>query len=299
MKKDILTHLSGTEKLSILLVLVLFSTIVIGGLGLIAAHLITNLSLGDSILLDFNHPRTILYLKIMQIFQAIGLFIAPPIIAVFSFQEKDEDYLQFRKTNIILIFLSALLIVSALPIINWLAEINQALILPESWSGIEQWMRDSEAAAGQITSSFLKADNVSTLFLNLFVMALIPAFGEEMLFRGVLQKLFIQISKNTHLGIWITAFIFSAIHMQFFTFLPRFFMGAMFGYMLVWSGSIWLTITAHFINNGTAVIINYLVQKGSVDSTIESVGSESISLFILSTLLVFSGMYFIKTSEKS
>ncbi len=299
MKKGIISDISGTGKLGILLIIIILSTIIFGFLGLVFANLFTGIGLDSNILTDFGNPDTIMYMKIMQIFQAVGLFIIPPVIALFLFQKKNENYLSFKPSNIFLIITSASLMIFALPIINWLAEFNQSLSLPELLSGIEEWMHESELAAENITKYFLAADNISMLLFNLIIMAFIPAFGEEMLFRGVLQKLFTQMSNNIHIGIWLTAFLFSAIHMQFFTFLPRFFMGAMFGYLLVWSGSVWLPITAHLVNNGTAVIVNYLVTKGVISSDVETIGNENFIYIIGSILLVGSGMYYIHGKYKA
>ncbi len=299
MKKGIISGMSGSGKLGILLLIIIVSTLIMGALGLAVAYLKTGIGLNTSVLMDYNNPDTITYMKIMQIFQAIGLFIIPPAFAIFLFGKKGENYLQFRKTNLLFILVAGSLMIVALPLINWFAEFNQALILPDFLSGIGQWMHESEASAAKITEYFLKADNIPTLLLNLFIMALLPAFGEEMLFRGVLQRIFIQMSKNIHIGIWITAFLFSAIHMQFFTFLPRFFMGAMFGYMLVWSGSIWLTITAHFVNNGTAVIIGYLTDKGSISSDVDTIGTNNFVYIIGSFILVSTGMYYLKVKAEN
>ena len=299
MRKGILSDISGTGKLGILLLIIIFSTIILGFFGLVFAYLFTGIGLNASILSDFGNPDTIMYMKIMQIFQAVGLFIIPPFIALFIFRKKDENYLHFKASNIFLIIISASLMILAIPIINGLAEFNQNLSLPKSLSGIEEWMRESELAAENITKYFLAADNIPMLLFNLLIMAFIPAFGEEILFRGVLQKLFTQMSNNIHIGIWVTAFLFSAIHMQFFTFLPRFFMGAMFGYLLVWSGSIWLPITAHLVNNGTAVIVNYLITKKIISPDVETIGNENFIYIIGSILLVGSGMYYIHDKSKT
>jgi len=80
---------------------------------------------------------------------------------------------------------------------------------------------------------------------------------------------------NIHAAIWVTAFIFSAIHVQFYGFLPRILLGAAFGYMAVWSGSLWLPILAHFINNAVGVIAFYIVRKQSITFDIENVGAEN------------------------
>ena len=114
-------------------------------------------------------------------------------------------------------------------------------------------MKAMEASAMALTERFLAADGIGGLLLNLGLMALLPALAEEMSFRGVLQGV-LSPQRHTHVAIWVTAFIFSAIHMQFYGFIPRMMMGALFGYVFVWTGSLWVPIVMHFINNGIAVV---------------------------------------------
>lgn len=300
MLRGLFSDLSAGGKMGIWLLITIISLLLFAFIGALMGYLFLDLSMTDVSLTNYSLPKTVAYLKLMQTFQAVGLFIAPPIIAAILFKKVKERYLQFNNTNAVFIVISALLMIVALPIINWLAEINQAMHLPEAWSAIESWMHNQELSAESISTHFLKADHFSILLLNLFVMAILPAIGEELLFRGLLQKLFTQISKNKHLAIWITAFLFSAMHMQFFTFLPRFFMGALFGYLLVWSGSIWLPITAHFVNNAVAVISNYLIQKEAISPDIETIGQDNSIIWVFSSV-VLTGvfMYYIYKERHS
>jgi membrane protease YdiL (CAAX protease family) len=111
------------------------------------------------------------------------------------------------------------------------------------------------------------------------MVALLPAVGEEFLFRGVIQRSFTRMTKNHHHGIWISAFFFSALHMQFYGFLPRLLLGGLFGYLLVWSGSMWIPILAHFFNNAFAVISLYLIDNNLMNPEIENFGSDSESFY--------------------
>lgn len=299
MKKGLLSELSAFSQLTIFFVLIIGSMLIFSLFGVIIAQFWTGIGFSSHLLSDFSNEASITYLKIMQLAQAFGLFIIPPIIAIFLFKKEATNYLYFNNTKGLWLLFSAIIMVVSLPIINSLALFNQNLSLPDSMSDVVNWMQSQEASAEVITKHFLKADTFTVLLLNLLIMAVLPAFGEEMLFRGVLQKMFSKMSKNSHIGIWLTAFIFSAIHMQFFTFLPRFFMGALFGYLLVWSGSIWLPIIAHFVNNGLAVIVSYLIQNKIVDQKIETVGNDNLSYLIVSVLLVsFLLIYLFKSTTK-
>ena len=241
-------------------------------------------------------------LKYIQIIQSVFLFVIPPIVFAFFVTKKPGSWLKTNKgiswqTLILLFFL----MMSMFPVSNFLAEINQSIQLPNFMSGIYHWMVQKEQALAVVTEQFLKADSIGEFTLNFVMIAIIPAIGEELLFRGVLQKLFSNWTKNVHWGIFITAFLFSAVHMQFLTFLPRFFLGVVFGYLLVWTQSLWVPILAHFFNNGLAVIVSYLSQKQSIDTDIENIGQSNnffwLSLFNL--LIVFVLLFFIYKFETS
>ena len=166
-----------------------------------------------------------------------------------------------------------LLIVMVNPFINFHGGINSAMHFPEWLSGMEDWMWNAEETAGTLTEAFLKAEGIGGLLFNLFLIAVLPALGEELLFRGLIQRILTDLTKNIHWGIWLSAALFSALHLQFFGFVPRMVLGAMFGYLLVWSGSLWLPILAHFLNNAMAVIALYLIDKGRISPDVENFGN--------------------------
>jgi hypothetical protein len=162
------------------------------------------------------------------------------------------------------------------------------------------WMHNSEKEAAAITKIFLQMNGTSDLLINLFMIDLIPAIGEELLFRGLFQPLFQKLTNNPHLGIWLSAILFSALHMQFLGFFPRMFMGAAFGYLLLWSGSLWLPIIGHFINNAGAVFIAFLIQKNGISEEIETVGAGQGGLLyvVVSSLLVAVLLFVVRKFEK-
>jgi membrane protease YdiL (CAAX protease family) len=112
--------------------------------------------------------------------------------------------------------------------------------------------------------------------VNLLMIGVIAAVGEELIFRGVLQRLMVGMVKNVHLAVVITAILFSAFHFQFFSFLPRFFLGIVLGYLLVYGRSIWYPILAHFINNAMGVIYYYFSSRGSADDMLEEIGNSTL-----------------------
>ena len=199
-------------------------------------------------------------LKWMQLMQTIGTFLLPPILCAWLWSENHRpfEWLRLHQGADGTSFALAIgIMICAVPAINLLANLNNRIDLPESLDFIEQKMRAMEEAAAALTERFLQADNLGQLIINIGLMALLPALSEELSFRGTLQ----QVLGNKHLAIWITAFIFSAIHMQFYGFIPRMLMGAMFGYIFVWTGSLWVPIVMHFTNNALAVIAYYIDQN--------------------------------------
>ena len=244
---------------------------------------------------EMTDPENIKVLKYFQVIQAIGLFIVPPIILGWMFHGKFSEYLYLRKSfATVSILLVLVLMFFAAPFINFVGELNNAMYFPEWLSGVEQWMKNSEENAALLTKAFLKVDTTGGLLFNLFMIAFLPAIGEELLFRGVIQRIFTNMTKNHHWGIWISAILFSALHMQFYGFFPRMLLGALFGYLLVWSGSMWLPIIGHFLNNGIAVIAYFLIDKNLISPDIEVVGSTEDSYYMaaisLGLIVVFMWM---------
>jgi hypothetical protein len=127
------------------------------------------------------------------------------------------------------------------------------------------------------------------------MIAFLAALGEELLFRGALLKMIYLSVKNVHVAVWISAFIFSAFHLQFYGFVPRMVLGLLFGYLFVWSGSLWIPIVLHFIFNGISVIAAFLYQHGIIDVDVEALGTTQNSLLILlsgiASLMLFGMIY--------
>ena len=207
-------------------------------------------------------------LKWLQFMQTTATFLLPPILCAWLWDEEHKPFRWLRMDVPVQwqnILLAVVIMICAVPGINLLADLNSRVELPKSLEFIEQILKSQEEAAAALTERFLQADNIGGLLLNIGLMALLPAFSEELSFRGTLQQIISkdqngkEQSTKIHLAIWITAFIFSAIHMQFYGFVPRMLLGAMFGYVFVWSGSLWVPITMHFVNNGLAVLVYYLM----------------------------------------
>jgi len=254
-----------------------------------------NLLSNPNLMSSLDDANTINALKTIQLVQQIGIFIVPALLFALLCSESPLKYLRVKsRPKAFSLLASIIIVVFSIPLINFLAGINESMKLPEFLSGLENWMMDAEANAKVITTAFLNMEGHKDLVINMVIIALIPAIGEELLFRGALQNLIIDWCKNIHIGIFITAILFSAMHMQFYGFLPRMAMGLLFGYLVIWTGSIWIPVTCHLTNNGSAVLFTYLNQRGIISEELDTVGTGSgdltyiiVSVLIILTLLVF------------
>jgi len=175
-------------------------------------------------------------------------------------------------------------------IIEW----NAHLQLPESLKGFEAWAREKETLAEEVTKFLTQFDSPLQFIVGLIVIAVIAGIGEELVFRGLLQPALHRATKNIHVAIWVSAILFSALHMQFFGFVPRVLLGALFGYLFYWSGNLAIPMFAHFVNNAFSVIALYLVQKGVTDIDVESTEAAPIPVVITFTLLTAALLFYFK-----
>ena len=234
-------------------------------------------------------------MKWLQLLQSVATFLLPALAGAYLWSNTPMQWLHLNKKPSWQEALAAVVVMLlAIPGINLLSAWNQQMVLPEWMSGIEQWMRMQEDAAAQLTEQFLRVDTVGGLLVNIGLMALLPAVGEELTFRGVVQGMF---TRNKHVAIWATAAIFSFVHLQFYGFLPRMLLGAMFGYMLWWTGSLWVPMLMHFVNNCGAVVVafwayNYL-EEGSAEM-LDTIGTEDtilLGVFSICIVLIMMVMY--------
>ena len=237
-----------------------------------------------------SEPDNNYYLLIAQMFTALTSFIFLPYLYAKYFL-KDLFYsIQFSiYSNPLLMVLAAGISLFAFPAIGYLAELNKQLLLNLPGIGnLLSWMQKSEAEAKQLTELMVYFHTTSQSLLALLVIAILPALGEEFLFRGIIQNRLKDIFSNPHVAIWATGFLFSFIHFQFFGFIPRMFLGVLFGYIYHWSGNLWLPILMHFINNATTLlVVNWQRQQGVADA-LDTEQQAPISVVIIcSSILVW------------
>ena len=255
----------------------------------------------------FEKPLSVNALKWIQFTQSAAMFLLPPLCLAYLWSQepmkwlKVDNFQSFKVSGF-----AVLLMLVALPAINLLSHLNQQITLPAFLEPLEQWMKTSEESANALTEQFLSVTTFGGLIINLLLMALLPAVAEELTFRGVLQRLFqpsTMLQNSTpHLAIWCSAILFSAIHLQFYGFIPRMLMGALFGYMLVWTGSLWVPILMHFTNNAIAILLYFVTLRAGWDmEQVDTIGTgNTLWLGIASLVITIIGIYaFLRSTTMS
>ncbi len=272
-------------------------------LGTFILSLFNGLTIKEIIKINSDINGNISIIKQGQLIYSLSLFFFPTFVIAYFFDKNPLNFYGLNKSAVGIDYLNVIfLIIISLPIVNFLAHLNSNLHLPSSLSFISDMMHQMEDKAKVLTDRLLSVTSFSQLIVNIIVIALVPAIGEELFFRGLIQKHLIEWFKNVHIAIFVTAFVFSAFHFQFFTFLPRLFLGIVLGYLFVWSKSLWLNITAHFTNNAIAVIAYFIIYKKSIPTNnMESFGADPKTMIfaLYSTVLFFIVLYFIYRNESN
>ena len=232
-------------------------------------------------------------MKIAQGLSSIFMFVVPPIVYYYVTRMKHQMYdLGFRKpaNPWWLLLIGVVLMFISLPVTNQLTRWNEAMSFGGVFEKLEEYLKMLEETAAATTEKMLNVDTIGGLLLNLLVIALIPAVGEELTFRGVLQQGLMRRVKSPHVAIILSAAIFSFIHFQFYGFLPRMFLGILLGYMFYITRSLWTSIAMHFVNNGTAVVLYYLNNKGIIDIDPEHFGEMQYSWLITISFVVTAAL---------
>ncbi|MEM6967305.1 MAG: type II CAAX endopeptidase family protein [Bacteroidota bacterium] len=248
--------------------LIIFVSMMVG-VGLIAGcGYITNMDMStimgslseESQIEERNFIRTNLMIN------HLTTFIFPALVfTIFFYKSQWTRVLRIDKfPNIINVILGTLLISAAFPLAQFAYWLNLQVPLPDYFVSMEESTAD-------MIRSLLLVEQSYELWFNLFIIAVLPGIGEELIFRGILQKKLVNRLQNPHLGIWIAAFIFSAIHMQFQGFLSRMLLGGILGYLFHWTGNLWVPIIAHIFNNAFQILGQYFYQKGMVEINLDEI----------------------------
>ena len=216
----------------------------------------------------------------------VGLIVVP--VMAYRFIVKLKPVQLLSNTNVVVLILTAMAVVFFMfpnsVVIEWNANLNFG-------GSFWDWARDKEELAATFTKFITTFASPAEFLIGVFVIAVLPAIGEEFAFRGWLQPAIQKLSGNPHVAIWVSAFLFSALHMQFFGFVPRMLLGGLFGYLMYWSNNLWIPIVAHFVNNGLSVLMIYLHQQGMVSFDVDSTEAMPWT-YVIPFSVIFVGLAF-------
>lgn len=244
--------------------------------------------------------------RISAVLQSVLVFITPALVVAMLTTRFPASLLAVDRLPSLKFTLTAIFtLVVSIPLMNIIINWNQNLTFPESMSGIVQTFKDLEAKSEDSINIMTSGNSAGILIVNIMIVGIFAGLGEELFFRGGLMRLLGGVkSIGTHKAIWISAIIFSALHLQFFGFVPRMLLGVFFGYLLAWSGSLWLPILMHIINNSIIVTFEWINQTNGTDIDVNSIGtgSSTIDIIILTlsiVLTVFSLFMLYKFSKQT
>lgn len=211
--------------------------------------------------------QTATTLRIATLINDIIMFVMPPVICAVIYSYRPAEYLRVASApGLTPLILAVGTMICSIPMMNMIIEWNEGLSLPSSLAAMESWMREAEQRAGDTVNTLMGGSSAGSLILSILIVGVLAGFSEELFFRGGIQRLLVSGRVNPHVAIWVTAFLFSAIHLQFFGFFPRLLLGAFFGYLLYWTKNLWVPIVCHIFNNSIVATVTWMTARGSVTS---------------------------------
>lgn len=238
------------RRLSLAAALLLLAAMVMIGFMLAMVLMTVLMSLG---MLDLTSRTHLLWVTVLQ---DVLAFIVPALALAVILWQRPCAALRLDAAPAWMALLAVVVMqVISLPAMNWLVDWNANLTLP---AALEQTLRPMEESAAVQTRLLLHADSVWQMLAGVLVIGFMAALSEELLFRGAVQGTWMDYSGHRHIAVWAVAILFSAIHLQFYGFVPRMLLGVWLGYLLVWTRSLWVPVFAHFLNNSIVVVASYL-----------------------------------------
>ncbi|MEZ4916059.1 MAG: type II CAAX endopeptidase family protein [Chitinophagales bacterium] len=243
---------------------------------------------------SIDNYGSIVSLSIAQIVSVVILFVLPVLLLSFVYKRNIFGFLNMLKLPSVkqVAFVLALILSSNL-FLNFLMEINEMIPLSE---GLEAKFTALQESTIAMQGKFLDFSNVFEFVLILFVMAILPALAEEMYFRGLIEGVLFDLKVGPFHAIFISSLLFAMVHFQFYYLLPLFFMGALLGYIYYRTKNLWLTIIAHFVNNGVMVVITATNKLGYTNMDVE--GTPPLLTSVIGFVVFMAIIYFFHNNTK-
>lgn len=245
-----------------------------------------------------THPSQLNPIRLVQIVSTLATFLIPAMVFSRLKTGNSTFFLLGQKApNLRLLALIPGIILFFLPLIDIIHQYNSNFHFqnPE----LEAQLRALTKQGESMILSLLNNKSPIVFCLNFLMVAILPALCEEFFFRGALQNLFIEKFKHIHIGIILSAIIFSAIHGDIYGFVPRASLGIIFGYLVVWGGSIWYSVFAHFLFNGMQAIMMYIALMNNKNLDEGTSGSfEPSQTILFTTFFIFLMLSFFTIAKQ-
>ncbi len=277
----------------------LLSFLFIGLCGLLLSNFLAQLAALPFVSFDFsllkdlianpqNYENSRLLVMLVQTVSALGTFVLAPLFFL-RYWDRTETPLaiSFGNFNPLLVTLTVLIMLVVMPFGSVVVQWNENLNLPDFLQGFETWAKDKEVYFKNLTLYLVDFESDWQFLIGILVIAVLPAIGEELVFRGIVQHKLSKLLGNVHGAIWLTGFIFSAIHFQFYGLVPRMLLGVLFGYLYYWSGNLALPMLAHFVNNAFTLSMMYWY-KTQLENTQLNMSAESAPFWLVMFSIAFT-----------
>lgn len=285
MKNGLLQHLKPREKL-----LYFFGILVLGWflaqtVSVILCQTIFDINIADYDFSDFSRIDVIRLRKILNLVTHIFMFIIPAFFFVKMISFDPNEFTLNKKPNAKM-WIAVPFLFLGLTVLNgvfgWLNHNMDFTFISKEF---QESLEYEQATKSKAIYSYV-GTTWKSFFVNIFLLALIPAIGEELTFRGVLQHLLGKATGNIYWGVVLSAFVFAFIHFQPFNFLPIFALGLCYGFIVMYAGSLWVTMLLHFANNALSIGFMHLSRYYGWDID-TSLGIDLLILIVSGTVLFF------------
>lgn len=231
-------------------------------------------------------------MRIAAVMQSLFQLIVPAIATAMIVTRRPATFLAIdRRIDLRPLLLAAAALITATPMMNRLIALNEAVTLPDSLAWLEQSLKQMEEQAAATIAVMQGGTSVGDLVMNILIIGVLAGLGEELFFRGTFLRLMTTGRINPHIAVWTVAVVFSAVHLQFYGFVPRTLLGAYFGYLVVWTRCLWIPVIIHALNNIIYVSSEWIAaRQGLGESAINSYDGNLLvnaaSVIITAALLI-------------
>ncbi|MBI5914506.1 MAG: CPBP family intramembrane metalloprotease [Bacteroidetes bacterium] len=268
-----------------LLVLIVLCSVMGNGLLLLASHF-RGVGLHEALMIDENSSIGSRYfVRAALFFNHIATFLLPACLTLWLFHKKDSLRAASldKLPDVTTVLLGLLFVMSAFPLAQEAFLANKWLV--GQFPTLEDWVK-TERTTVNLMEGLLIMRTPWEMLTSLLVMAIVPALGEELVFRGIGQQKIIDWTRKPALGIAITALVFSIIHFEIQRFLAILLLGAVMGLLFFWTKNLWVPIAAHFLNNGAQVVVAWFNQE-KINELKDGTGEDLPLAVILASAAVF------------